>query len=146
MNATPALLLLSVVAASAADGALDGNWVWRRVAQASADGAEAVPEAWKSLSSGNRQSADFSLARQLSEDGGALMVSPSGFEATEDIELGIVFRVPGELRGNVELLFDRIDTFAEVYVDGELLLETANAFHAHRLRLPSKAGERQLFR
>lgn len=144
MNATPALLLLSVVAASAADGALDGNWVWRRVAQASADGAEAVPEAWKSLSSGNRQSADFSLARQLSEDGGAPMVSPSGFEATEDIELGIVFRVPGELRGNVELLFDRIDTFAEVYVDGELLLETANAFHAHRLRLPSKAGERQL--
>jgi beta-mannosidase len=141
--AAPACILAA--AAALGEGIpLSGNWVWRPVTPAAAEGAEVAPEAWRALSAGNRRAGDFSLARQLAEAAGTAWVRPSGFEAERDIELGVVFRVPAELRGNVELVFDRIDTFAEVYLDGEAALESDNAFRIHRLPLPAKDGDRQL--
>lgn len=137
-------LLLSVAPLAAAEFTLEGNWLWRPVALPAADGAQAPPEEWRRLSPGNRQAADFSLARQLAEDAGGPVVQPAGFEAERDVELGIVFRVPDSAKGNLELVFDRIDTFAEVFLDGEPLVEADNAFRTHRLRLPAREGERQL--
>lgn len=144
MSARLLLLLLPLAAGASPEAPLAGNWVWRRLSEAAAGSTEPTAETWKGLSAGNRRATDFSLARQLAEEGGSPLIRPEGFEADADIELGIVFRVPAELKGNLELTFDRIDTFAEVYVDGQLALEPANAFHGHRLRLPAKEGERQL--
>jgi len=145
MSALPRLISLLAAGAAAAGAApLPGNWVWRKVAQPNPDGTQREPEEWKPLSPGNRQAADFSLARQLAENAGRPLVRPAGFEAEHEIELGLVFRAPPELKGNLELSFDRVDTFAEIYVDGELRLETANAFRSHRLRLPPGDGDRQL--
>jgi beta-mannosidase len=136
------VLLLLTPQAQAESHALDGNWVWRK---APAPGEETTaPAEWRRLSPGNRQAEAFSLARQLAEDTGQPLVRPGGFEAEDTVELGIVFRVPPSLAANTELTFDRIDTFAEIYLDGELLLETDNAFVTHRVRLPRREGERQL--
>lgn len=135
---------LLALSATAGEVPLEGNWVWRPAPNPSTGEGETPAVEWRRLSPGNRQSGEFSLARQLAEEEGKPMVHPPGFEAGGGIELGVVFRPPDSAKGNLELVFDRIDTFAEIFLDGQPVLETDNAFRTHRIRLPAKDGDRQL--
>ena len=54
------------------------------------------------------------------------------------------FRVSAELRGHahLDLVFQSIDTVAEVFMDGELVLAVANHFHPHRIDLRARVAAR----
>lgn len=147
MRKAAALTLALAAALCAEEAELEGNWVWRRVAVPGADGKAPEPEPWVPSTAGNRKAREFSLARQLAETAGVGAVALGGFSPREDHEVGLVFSVPEAHRGrrNVELVFDQIDTFAEVYVDGKLVLEASNAFRRWVVPLPpSDSPERQL--
>jgi beta-mannosidase len=52
----------------------------------------------------------------------------------------------GEVSSQTDLCFDGLDTFAKVWLNGELILETENMFVAHRLNVMQKlrAGQNEL--
>jgi len=141
------LLGLLVLSFNAGATPLEGNWVWRKVALPPAEGEAPAPEEWKPLSPGNLRADSFSLARQLEETGAARPLTPLGFSASQDVELGLVFKVPEPHRSrrHVELHFAHLDTFAEIYLDGKLLLEAGNAFRSWVTTLgPGESPDRQL--
>ena len=126
------VLLLATLAASAGAERLGGPWVYRQTAEPD---AKSEGE-WKPVDKAAVERGNFSIHRQLIGEG---MADPYRDANERDVawvgekadwELGLVFTLPENHRGkrHVELAFDALDTFAEVYLNGKQVLEADNAF------------------
>lgn len=127
-----ATLALTVLATSLPAQRMGGEWSYRQTVE---EGAKAENE-WKAVDKGTIERGNFSIHRQLILDGLAdpyrdaneREVAWVGEKA--DWELGTVFSLPEQHRGkrHIELIFDALDTFAEVYLNGKQVLDADNAF------------------
>lgn len=128
---SPLLTLLLLVGSLHAQR-LGGDWSYRQVAE---EGASSE-NPWKPVDKTAIERGNFSIHRQLILDGLAdpyrdaneKEVAWVGEKA--DWELGTVFRIAETHRDkrHIELVFDGLDTFAEVYLNGKQVLEADNAF------------------
>lgn len=127
-----AILLLASLVALAHAERLGGPWVYRQTVEADAK----AENEWKPVEKAAVERGNFSIHRQLIGEG---MADPYRDANERDVawvgdkadwELGLVFDVPEPHRGrrHIELAFDALDTFAEVYLNGKQVLEADNAF------------------
>ena len=124
-------LLLSLSALAPAER-LVGPWLYRQTAEADAKSENE----WKPVEPAAVERGNFSIYRQLMADGlpdpyrDANEKDAAWVGEKADWELGLVFDLPEAHRGrrHVELSFDALDTFAEVYLNGKQVLEADNAF------------------
>lgn len=61
-------------------------------------------------------------------------------------EYAVDFELPHIASERIDLVFERIDTFGRVELDGALLGETANMFHPHRFDVRDRIGRRNALR
>lgn len=145
-----AILLLSALAAAVQAERLAGPWVYRQTAEPEAKSENE----WKPVDKAAVERGNFSIHRQLIIEG---MADPYR-DANEkevawvgekaDWELGLVFTLPEVHRGkrHIELVFDALDTFSEVYLNGKQVLEADNAFRTWVVPIDTtlKAGSNEL--
>lgn len=111
---------------------IGGPWLYRQTAEPEAKSENE----WKPVDKAAVERGNFSIHRQLMADG----LADPYLDANEkdiawihdkaDWELGVVFDLPEAHRGkrHIELTFEALDTFAEVYLNGKQVLEADNAF------------------
>jgi len=127
-----AILALLALAGEASAERLGGRWLYRQTAEPDAK----TENEWKPVDPGAVERGNFSIHRQLIADG---LPDPYRDANEKDVawvgekadwEIGTVFALPEVHRGkrHVELVFDALDTFAEVYLNGKQVLEADNAF------------------
>ena len=125
-------LLLAVMAAMLHAERLAGDWSYRQVSEE----GSATENEWKAVDKGAVERGNFSIHRQLMLDG---LADPYRDANERDVawvgekadwELGTVFKLSEAHRGkrHIELVFDGLDTFAEVYLNGKEVLAADNAF------------------
>lgn len=146
----PASIILLLLGALAQAEPLVGEWLYRQVAEADSK----VEHEWKPVDPKAVERGSFSIHRQLIADG----MSDPYRDANEkdaawvhekaDWELGVRFKLDAMVRArrHIELNFENLDTFAEVYLNGKQVLVADNAFRVWTVPIQSelKPGANEL--
>jgi len=127
--------LLIGTALTSATGLNDVTWVYRAVAEPLADGTPGVEEAWKPVHRDEYpynpgKNSGFSLVRQRMTEG---MPHPFASNAdsellrAQDWELATVFLSSKPATPGIEIHFQRLSPFSEIYLNGILIGRTSHA-------------------
>lgn len=129
---------------------LSGEWHYRQVAEADSK----VEHDWKPVDPKAVARGRFSIHRQLVADGmpdpyrDANEKDAAWVHEKADWEIGTRFTIDSivRTRRHIELNFEQLDTFAEVYLNGKQVLEADNAFRSWTVPIQSelKPGANEL--
>ncbi|HAZ65526.1 MAG TPA: hypothetical protein DCY41_02080, partial [Opitutae bacterium] len=128
---------------------LNGEWLYRPT-----EALSGTENPWKPIDRGAVERGSFSIYRQLILEGlpdpyrDANEKNATWIDDKTDWDVGVLFDVSAAHRDkkHVELVFDSLDTFAEVYLNEKQILEAENSFRTWIVPIEStlKSGKNEL--